>query len=107
MPGLKLIHVVLCPPETQLKLKSREVWFAYNLFHNGPIPSKVCSEYGSDTAILSAKFQSDWTTETGIMHERDFARFEFKMNFGRISYCTAPLNTANWFHNLDGPASET
>ena len=44
------------------------------------------SEIG--TAVLCAKFQADWTIETDVMDERDFARFEFKMSFGRISYIT-------------------
>ena len=38
------------------------------------------------TAVLCAKFQTDWTIETDVTDERDFARFEFKMRFGRISY---------------------
>ena len=33
-----------------------------------------------------AKFQSDRLTEAWLMGKRDFARFEFKMNVGRISY---------------------
>ena len=32
------------------------------------------------------KHLNDWTTETGGIYDRDFARFEFKMTFGRISY---------------------
>ena len=37
------------------------------------------------------KFQSDWTTETDVMNEREFARFEFKMGFGQVSYVTHAL----------------
>ena len=44
------------------------------------IALKFCTEHGSITAVLCAKFQIDWTIETGVMDERDFARFEFKMN---------------------------
>ena len=67
------------PSERHLKLKSREVPFAHNSCW---IVLKFCSEYGSDTEVLNAK----WTTETDVMDERHFARFEFKMSFERISY---------------------
>ena len=40
------------------------------------------------TAVHCAKFQNDWTTETDVWDERDFARFEFKLRFGRLSYIT-------------------
>ena len=43
------------------------------------------------TAVLSANFQNDLTTEIDGLNERDFPKFEFKMCFGRISYIvTAP-----------------
>ena len=32
------------------------------------------------------KFETDCTIVTDVMDERDFARFEFKMSFGRLSY---------------------
>ena len=31
-------------------------------------------------------FKTNWTTETDVMDERDFARFEFKMSFERMSH---------------------
>ena len=61
------------PSETYLKPKSREISFAHNLFI-------------SNSAVLYAEFQSDKTTETGVMDEWDFVKFEFEMSFGRISY---------------------
>ena len=77
---------VLCnigyPSETHLKLKSREISFAHSLFIRYPIALEFC------TAVLCAKFQNDWTTETNVMVERGFAGFEFKMSFGRIYYFT-------------------
>ena len=45
-----------------------------------------CTELGSDTAVLCAKFQTNWTIGTEVVDERDFARFQFKICFGRISY---------------------
>ena len=47
---------------------------------------EYCTEHGNDTAVLCAKFQNVWRTETDVMDERDFARFEFKMRFRRIFY---------------------
>ena len=81
---------VLCnigyPSETHLKLKSRDISFVHNIRFHCPIGLKFCTEHGSDTAVLCAKFQNDRSTEAWVMDKRDFARFEFKMNFGRISY---------------------
>ena len=83
---------VLCnigyPSETHGKLKSREISFAHNLFINYPIVLNFCTVHGSITAVLCAKFQNDWTIARDIIDERVFARFEFKMSFGRISYMT-------------------
>ena len=33
----------------------------------------VSTEHGGDTTALCVKFQSDWTTETNVMDERDYA----------------------------------
>ena len=41
---------------------------------------KFCTEHSSDTAVLCAKFQIDWTTVMDVMDNQDFFRFEFKMN---------------------------
>ena len=43
-----------------------------------------------------AEFHNDWTTETDVMDERDFAQFEFSMSFGRISY----MAQHPWFHGI-------
>ena len=83
--------------ETHSKPKPREISFAHHLFSNQPIVLKLCTEYGSDTAVLCAKFQNDWAAETDAMDERDFARFDFKMSFGRISYITQyPWPSVRW-----------
>ena len=53
---------------------------------------KFCAEHNSDTAVLCAKFQNNWTTKVGVMDE-DFARFEFNMSFWGISYiATVPIS---------------
>ena len=53
-----------------LKLKSREVSFAHNLFCSYSIVLKFCTEQH----VLFAKIQNYWTTETNVITERDFAR---------------------------------
>ena len=35
-------------------------------------------------AVLTVKFQNDWTTEKYVMGKRDFARFDLKLGFGGI-----------------------
>ena len=69
------------PSETHLKLKPRSlitylsvIWSFLNL---------IKSSYH---VVLCAKFQNDWIIETAVTYERDFARFQFRMSFGRISY---------------------
>ena len=60
------------PSETHLKIKSRKTSLIHNIHVDNPI-------------VLCVKFQNVWTTETDVMDERDFARYEFKITFGRIS----------------------
>ena len=38
------------------------------------------------STVLCTKFRNDWTAETDVVEKQDFARFEFKMNLGQISY---------------------
>ena len=63
--------------------QSREISFVHDIFLSCPIVLKFCT--GHDNNVLCAKFQTDWTTETDVMDERDFARFGFKMSFKWIS----------------------
>ena len=75
----RCIYEILCnieyPPETHIQLKSREISLANNLLHNNPVVLKFGTEHGSITAVLCAKFQNDWRTETNLMDKRGFARF--------------------------------
>ena len=72
--------------ETHLKLNSRKIPFAHNSCFSWKIILKFCTKHSGITAVLCAKFQTDWIIETDEMNERDFARFKFKMSFGWISY---------------------
>ena len=55
------------PFQTHLRLKSRENLIAGNLFSSKPIVLQFCTEYGSHTSVLCAKFQNDWTTATHVI----------------------------------------
>ena len=68
------------PSETHLKLKSRKISFVHNIHLNNPIVLNFCTEHGSITAMLCAKFENIWTTEIDIMDEWDFARFGLTMS---------------------------
>ena len=70
-----VLRNIAFPPETHLKLKSREKLFAHNLFLSYPIVLQFCTEHDSITVVLCAKLQNDWTNETDVMDERDFVRF--------------------------------
>ena len=65
---------------------SREISSVHNSRYICPIGLRFCAEHGSDTVVLCAQFQSDRSTEAWVVGKRDFARFELKMNFRRISY---------------------
>ena len=65
-----------------------------------------------DTAVLCANFQNDLTTDMDAKEERDCARFEFRMSFGRISLiatdpaCVKASGDAN-FAIWDGATSRS
>ena len=63
--------------ETYMTLWSGKTSFAHNLFFSSPIYCKLCTEHGNDTAVLSAKFEIDWTTERTATDKREFTTCEF------------------------------
>ena len=76
-------------PEAVTRPKRISGIFDHNLLLGiiaGEIALKFCTEHGNITAVFSANFQNDLTTEMGVLDERDFARFEFKVCFGPMSY---------------------
>ena len=62
---------------TQLKPKSHEISFAHNLYSSYPIVWKVCTDTAVVLPCFVQKIQTDWTTETGVTGDWDFAIFEF------------------------------
>ena len=46
--------------------------------------------------MLITIFQNDLATDMGVMDERDFARFEFKIRFRWISYMAKPQGLLHW-----------
>ena len=48
------------PSETHLKLTSHQNSFFDDIHVNCQIILKICTEHGSTTAMLCAKFQNDW-----------------------------------------------
>ena len=72
------------PSETHLKLTSHKISFVHNICLSCPIV--FCTEHGTDTAMLRAKFQANWIIETDVMDEQVSVRFLFKMSFGGIYY---------------------
>ena len=81
-------HNIGNPTETHIK--SREISFAHSYSFSYPIMLKFCTEHGSITAVLCAKFQNDWTSYMGVMDERDFTRFELKCVWVDSIYCNDP-----------------
>ena len=54
-----------CPSETHLKPKYSEISPTHNQFLKCSIVLKICTEHGSNTAVLCAKFQNDWINRNG------------------------------------------
>ena len=73
------------PSQTHHELKFHKNSTSYNLFLSRPIILNFCTEHGSDTAVLCAKFQNDWTTCRVVVEEWDFAKNEIKRSFRGIS----------------------
>ena len=86
-------------PETRLKLKSREISFASNLILSCQSFWKFCTEHGSITAVPCANFSKRLATEMGVMDERDFAIFRFKMRFERVLYIVTTPGSTTEHHN--------
>ena len=63
------------PSETHLKLKYHEISFADNLFGSCPIVLQFCTEHGSDTVVLSAKFRSSDGYPIGERQEAQILKF--------------------------------
>ena len=70
--------------KTQLchKLKYHKIFFLHNCHFSCPIMSQVCTEHGSITAVLCAKFQHDWTTVIIAMDEWHITKFEVTTYLG-------------------------
>ena len=66
-----------------------EISFAQDTYFGYLIILKICTEHGSLTAVLCAKFQNDFTADMCAMEERYFARFESEVGMGWISSVTA------------------
>ena len=53
--------------QSHLKLKSRGISSTHDRF------AILHTEYGSDTAVLCAKFQNDWITQLDVIDKGEFA----------------------------------
>ena len=82
--------------ETHLKLTSRQHSLAYNLALSNPIVLKVCADHGSNTVVLCAKVQNEWTTVTDVMDE---PKYHFPIiYFTVIQYRFDILHRARQYH---------
>ena len=65
-----------------------ELSWVYNFCLSCETIFESCTEHGSITAMLCAKFQNDFTTQRNGMHYRDIA---FENNFRQIAYIAMAL----------------
>ena len=64
------------PSKISPQLKSRKISFVHNISCSRRIILKFCTEHGSHTAVLCAKFQKDIATIKDVMRKRDFTIFQ-------------------------------
>ena len=76
--ALQILHIHL-----KLNLNSNLVKFRSFITYS-PIAQSVW-KLATSTIVLGANFQNDWPTYMDVMQEREFTRFDYKMNFGGIS----------------------
>ena len=81
------------PSESHLQFKYREISFVQNIHSSCQIVLKICTEHGNDTVVFCGKFQNDFAAGHKVIDKRDFARFGFKVRFGRISFVATAQNT--------------
>ena len=79
------------PSETHLKLKSRKISFSHNIHFSYPIILKFCRAWQYHCHALCKIFKMIQQLQNTLMIVHvvgnwDFARFEFKLIFGRISH---------------------
>ena len=75
--------------------QSMAVWCVHNIDFSCQIILKFCTEHGSVTAMLCAKYQNDWGIEKPVTH--NFAIFAYKINFrGMIYIATFPEPRRLW-----------
>ena len=88
----RIMGLLQCVISLPRKIKSHESCLPKPFFHNYLIILKFCTEHGSDTAMLCAKFLNDWATERNVMDEWVFARSQFTITFTGVSYTTTNPN---------------
>ena len=74
------------PSETHLQLKSRDISFVHYISFSRSIIKFFCLVHDNDTAVPCAKCQDDSNIQMDVLNDGIFAKFEFKMRFGQISY---------------------
>ena len=63
------------------KFNSCDIYDAHNLLMGCQIILKFCTEHGSGTAMLCAKFWNDLTNVMDAMYDWDLEEFELKAEF--------------------------
>ena len=66
------------------KLKFRKMSLIHNICYSCLIVLKFCTEHGSITAVLCAKFQNHWTTDKNAMDRWHFMRFDLKRSLRQM-----------------------
>ena len=95
-------NIIEIPSGINLKLKSRKTSFGHNIHYNLWILLKFCTEHGSNTAALCAKFQKYSPMKQGAMDKRAHVRFQFNPAPGNIGWLSAPRESISGEANCGG-----
>ena len=70
--------------DIHFKLKYHKISCVQSLYLSWRILVKNFIEHSNHTAVLCAQFPKDLSTKMDLRGERDFATFQFKLDFGLL-----------------------
>ena len=78
--------------KVHFKLKYIQISFDHDFCLSCEIILESCTEHGSITAMLCAKFQNDFTTQMDGMHKTDIAKLYLTEFWTNCFFCHGPLD---------------
>ena len=94
---MRLLYYRIYPPKTHFKIKSHKILLVHNIHFSCQIILTFCTEHGSVTAMLCAKFQNDLTTEKYIMCKKNSQNLRSRCSILQSTSDDPGAPTAVWW----------